>query len=70
MCFLCQAFLIIICCFVLQAISQRILIGFVDQLEINEPEDHREKDEHELGRGQYTECKYGVPLGHRPGRAT
>lgn len=43
----------IICCFVLQSVSQQILIGFVDQLEINEPEDHREKDEQELGRGQY-----------------
>lgn len=44
---------IVICSFVLQSVSQQILIGFVDQLEINEPEDHREKDEQELGRGQY-----------------
>lgn len=54
MCFLCQACLIIISCFVLQSVSQQILIGFVDHLEINEPEDHREKDEQELGGGQYT----------------
>ena len=48
-----QVLLLIICCFVLQSVSQQILIGFVDQLEINEPEDHHEKDEQELERGQY-----------------
>lgn len=51
MCVLSQVLLLIICC--LQSVSQQILIGFVDQLEINEPEDHHEKDEQELERGQY-----------------
>lgn len=37
--------------------SQQILIGFVDQLEINEPEDLHEKDERDLGKGE-RECTY------------
>ena len=53
MCVLSQVLLLIICCLFLQSVSQQILIGFVDQLEINEPEDHHEKDEQELERGQY-----------------
>ena len=53
MCVLSQVLLLIICCLFLQSVSQQILIGFVDQLEISEPEDHHEKDEQELERGQY-----------------
>lgn len=33
-----------------QSLSQQILIGFVDHLEINEPEDIHENDEQELGK--------------------
>ena len=39
---------------ILQSSSQQILIGFVDYLEINEPEEPRDKDE-ELGKGKQ-EC--------------
>ena len=35
-----------------KSVSQQILIGFVDQLEINEPEDPQAKDEPELGNGR------------------
>ena len=35
---------------VLQSLSKKILIGFVDHLEINEPEDLHERDE--LGKGK------------------
>ena len=35
-----------------KSVSQQILIGFVDQLEINEPEDPQAKDEQELGNGR------------------
>lgn len=42
------------CWLVLQAVSQQILVGFVDHLEITEPEDHHGKDEQELANGQNT----------------